>query len=420
MAPDMFLSKQYDVMLEDECILATRKPSILRSKSTTGFKSVQLADHVVVHKGDFTTTEKMKLPPREKVNLAELDLFKSLSPKVTENNSTPQVLLRHQSTPIRSKSSSCLRNPSPIVSPPSVTGLPPLPMTYSSSSRKSETSRTSRRSSDRPSLRPENRSFRRSSFSDLRDERSAENIPKTRSLRRCSDSQRMPPRPPTPRRRSGLIKDAPSIADLYASCSDEDDLPVINAVASSPALHYRQRSIDRLVIEHTEFEEPTAPVEEKEASDDKDDEPSNHSLDLFFSETADRSDTEDDDTKDEGASVFDASVADSILLAKTSRRGLFGSWASLSYDAPEKTSKTKERSSRKSRSSSRSSRSSSRKSRSSSKTSSSKRRSSSSKIKERSGSTDDDGAGRKRSSSRRKRSSKKESSRRSVLDGHHH
>jgi hypothetical protein len=402
MAPNMFRSKQYDVVLEDECMAATRKPSILRTRSTTGFKSVHLADHVVVHKGDFTTTEKMKLPPREKVNLAELDLFKSLTPK-SPACSAPRSILRH-STPIRSASSSCSsRNPSPALgSPPSVTGLPPLPMT---SSQTSETLRSSRRIMDRPSLRPNNRSFRRSSFSNLQDKRSAEKIPETESPRRSSsDPQRVPPRPLTPHRRSGSIRNAPSIAD---------DIIISNAVASSPALHDRQRSFDRLVIEDTEFEEPTPaqPIEVNEPIDDEGNEQSNHSLDLFFLKDRSTSETEDDDTKqDEGASVFDASVADSIVLAKMSRRGLSGSWASLSYDSPEEESLTKERSGRSSRRKSRSSSKSSR-----SRLSSSKRRSSSRKKKERSGSTDDDGIERKRSSSRQRRSSKKESSRRSVV-----
>ena len=44
-------------------------------------KSVHLSQNVLIHNGDLTTTEKMKLPPPPKVSIESLEMFKSLFPR---------------------------------------------------------------------------------------------------------------------------------------------------------------------------------------------------------------------------------------------------------------------------------------------------------------------------------------------------
>ena len=66
-------------------------PTLTRSMSYSRPKSVQLAHHVVVHKGALTTTEKMKLPPRPTVNVDTLDMFKSLSSRSSSIRSSSRL-----------------------------------------------------------------------------------------------------------------------------------------------------------------------------------------------------------------------------------------------------------------------------------------------------------------------------------------
>ena len=66
-------------------------PTLTRSMSYSRPKSVQLAHHVVVHKGALTTTEKMKLPPRPTVNVETLDMFKSLSSRSSSIRSSSRL-----------------------------------------------------------------------------------------------------------------------------------------------------------------------------------------------------------------------------------------------------------------------------------------------------------------------------------------